>query len=143
MIDRAAIYPAFWVRLEAATGFVTKSRTLKHWDDVPAGAQPALFMSQRREQAIKETGKPTRWRLMGDLYIYVRSLDADAVAADLLNASIDAVCARLAPDQIGSGKCTLGGLVHDARIEGEIETDEGTLGQQAVAILPYVILVQD
>jgi hypothetical protein len=36
---------------------------------------------------------------------------------------------------------TLGGLVNYCRIEGDIETDEGLLGEQAVAIIPVSILV--
>lgn len=142
MINREAIYAAFWARVSAAPGFITTSRRLKHWSDVPTGDQPALFMSQRHEAATTKTGEPTTWLLSGDLYVYVKVTDGSAPAI-VLNPLVDAVCARLAPDLITVGKCTLGGLVHYARIEGEIETDEGTLGDQAVAILPYAIFVQD
>jgi len=36
---------------------------------------------------------------------------------------------------------TLDGLVSHCRIEGEIETDEGMLDTQAVAVIPISILV--
>lgn len=142
MINREAIYAAFWTKVSSAAGFVTKSRRLKHWNDVTPAEQPALYMSQRHELAATKTGEPAIWKLEGDLYIYVTVGD-DSPPAIQLNPLVDAVCATLAPDLITTGKCTLGGLVHFARIEGEIETDEGTLGSQAVAILPYVIFVQD
>ena len=38
-----------------------------------------------------------------------------------------------------NNKQTLGGLVAHAWIDGVIETDEGVLGDQAVAIIPVVI----
>lgn len=142
MINREAIYGAFWAKVSAAGGFVTKSRRLKHWNDVAPAEQPALFMSQRREIGATQTGEPTIWKLLGDLYIYANVSDGSAPAI-ALNTLTDAVCATLAPDLISIGKCTLGGQVHYARIAGEIETDEGTLGDQAVAIIPFEILVQD
>ena len=42
-----------------------------------------------------------------------------------------------------TGKQTLGGLVHDCRIAGDIETDEGRLGDQAVAIIPIEMMSRD
>lgn len=143
MINREAIYSALWARVTAAVGFATASRRLKHWADVPAEAQPALFMSQTGERAATKTGEPTIWALRVDLYLYATEADPTASPAVKLNALIDAVAGALQPDTLGTGRCTLGGLVHYARIEGDIQTDEGTLGSQAVAIVPIQILVGD
>ena len=41
----------------------------------------------------------------------------------------------------GFDRLTLGGLVHTCEIAGTIETDEGTLGQDAVARVPVRIVV--
>ena len=40
-------------------------------------------------------------------------------------------------------KQILDGLVMDCRIDGKIETDEGTLGAQSVAIVPITVLIAD
>jgi hypothetical protein len=142
VIEREPIYLALFARLQAIPGLATVSRRVKHWDDVPSASQPALFQSQKSQTAQKQTGLPTRWTLPVEVYLYVRSPTTDAPAAHL-NPLIDAVCGALAPDDITGQRCTLGGLVHDARIAGQIETDEGTLGDQAVAIVPIEILVTD
>jgi len=62
---------------------------------------------------------------------------ADVVTT--LNNEVDAIVAALDREP-ASGMQTLGGLVHDCRIAGDIETDEGRLGQQAVAIIPIEII---
>lgn len=142
MIAREPIYLALFARLQAIPGVVTVSRKLKHWDDVPSASQPALFQAQKNQVAQKQTGLPTRWSLPVDVYLYVKSPSDDVPAAHL-NPLLDAVCAALQPDDMAGQRCTLGGLVHDTRISGTIETDEGTLGDQAVAIIPIEILVTD
>ena len=38
---------------------------------------------------------------------------------------------------------TLDGLVMGCRIDGKIETDEGALGAQSVAIVPITVLTAD
>lgn len=142
MINREDIAAALWVRLSAIPGLATKSRRLKHWNDVPARMRPALFMAQRGQVAATQTGQPTIWRLSFDVYIYVHTPEPQ-VPASALNAILDGVAGALAPDAGISGRCTLDGLVHYARIEGGIETDEGTLGDTAVAIVPIEILTTD
>lgn len=142
MIDREAIHAALFARLSAIPGLNTASRRLKHWNDVPKEEQPALFQSKRDEDAQHETGKPTIWRLPFDVYVYTWTPEPD-VPATAMNAMLDAVCAALAPNVAQGQRNTLGGLVHDCRIVGRIETDEGTLGSQSVSIIPVEVLVHD
>jgi len=137
MIQREPIYAALFALLAASGGYVTTSRRLLHWNDVSKEQQPALFQAQRNELAKTDTGKPTVWTLNVDVYVYVRT-DGGAPPGPILNPLLDAIEAALAP--AGSNVQTLGGLVHYARIDGAIETDEGTLGDQAVAIIPISIL---
>lgn len=140
MINREPIYAALFAKLSASAGYATTSRRLKHWNDVPSGEQPALFMAQRNEvAATKGRGLPTEWTLSVDVYVYVRT-DGGQAPGPLLNQLLDAVEAALAPSQLENVQ-TLGGLVHWCRIEGAIETDEGTLGDQAVAIIPISMFV--
>lgn len=138
MINREAIYSALFARLSAVPGLKTASRRLKHWTDVPSGEQPALFQAQRNQSANNTAGTPTVWELYADIYIYV-SNESDTPSATL-NDLIDAVEAALAPDNRIKNTCTLGGLAVFCFIDGMIETDEGTLGDQAVAIVPIKIV---
>lgn len=142
MIDREAIHAALFARLRAVPGFTSASRRLKHWNDVPHEEQPALFQAHRDEDARHETGKPTIWRLPFDVYVYTWTPEPEVPAATM-NPLLDAVCAALAPNVAQGQRNTLGGLVHDCRINGRIETDEGTLGSQSVCIIPVEILVAD
>ncbi|MEP7299160.1 MAG: hypothetical protein ABI702_23500 [Burkholderiales bacterium] len=139
MITREPIYAALFAKLSAAAKFKTVDRVLRHWVDVTASEQPALFQSQRFEDAATIPGQPTVWMLRLDIYLYAHTGgDKKVSPGALLNPLIDAVEAALAPDVV-TGKCRLGGLVEHAWIEGSIDTDEGTLGDQAVAIVPIVI----
>jgi hypothetical protein len=140
-MTREPIYAALFARLAAIPGLKTSSRILKHWNDVPAEQQPALFQAQTGETPQQQTGEPTKWLLEVDLYLYVRRNAGVPGAA--LNPLIDAIEATFplhpvtglhmldVPGQLG---------IEWARISGRIETDEGTLGDQAVAIVPVQIL---
>ncbi len=140
-ISREAIYSALWSQVSGLAGIVTASRRLKHWDDVPPEQQPALFQTQKDQDPEQKYGLPTKWKLYADLYLYVNSgQDPLAVPAIALNNLVDTIEAALAPSPM-SGVQTLGGLVSHCWINGKIETDEGVLGAQAVAIIPVEILV--
>jgi hypothetical protein len=59
----------------------------------------------------------------------------------LLNPLIDAVEAALAPSPAaGLQNLDLPAMVQHAAIAGKIDTDEGALGDQAIAIIPVEIL---
>ncbi|WP_034302536.1 hypothetical protein [Herbaspirillum sp. RV1423] len=137
-MNREQIYSALFAKLAAAPGYKTTSRKLLHWADVKPQEQPALFQAQRREMALTTPGQPTVWSFEVDVYVYVYA--KSSAPSQLLNPLLDAIGTALAPDPI-TNKCRLGGLVEHAWIEGAIQTDEGTLGDQAVAIIPIVIKV--
>jgi hypothetical protein len=141
MISREAAYAALFARLSAVRGFNTISRQLKHWSDVAQPDQPALFQAQGRQvtQATADN-MPTRWRLLAELYVYVRNDDpALGFSCTALNNLVDAIEGALQPPP-GFERQTLGGVVEHCRIAGDIETDEGVLGAQAVAIIPIEII---
>lgn len=142
MTDFEPIYAALFARLSTAALPVTKSRVLRHWADVPSEEQPAMFQAQTGIVVRPETNKPTQYLLKSDVYVYVRAA-GDEVPATKLNALLLDIFGTLAPDKPYEGRCTLGGLVHYARVSGDVETDEGTLGDQAVAIVPIEILTTD
>jgi len=142
MIAREPIYAALFDLAAGAAGFVTAERRLRHWSDVAPAEQPALFMTQKSEiAAVKTPGAPTVWTLLVELYLYAHSSDAHLSPATVLNPLVDAVEAALAPAATtGLQHLGLPSMVQHATIAGKIETEEGVLGDQAIAIIPVEIL---
>jgi hypothetical protein len=143
-MNRELVYAALYAKLAASAGFVTTSRKLRHWSDVAAEEQPALFVIQTNEPVQQQRGMPPKWTLRVNAYIYVNTQaqsDTEVVPSQLLNPLLDAVEAVLAPDDVANYVQTLGGLVSHCWIEGPIETSEGCLGDQEVAIVPIAMLV--
>ena len=142
MIVREKIYTALWALGANAARFASANRRLRHWTDVAPAEQPALFMSEKGGQAaIKKLGTPTVWTLYAEFYIYAHSSDPYLAPATILNPLIDAFEAALAPSPT-SGIQNLGlpQMVQHAYISGKVQTDEGVLGDQGIAIVPVEIL---
>jgi hypothetical protein len=145
--NREAIYSALFDLLRGVAGQAevkTVSRRLYHWADVPAKEQPACYQIQRGETPNQQKMRPPIWTLSVDWYVYVNTgEDPHGSPAILLNPIIDAIEACFPIDEHGNGAQTLGGLVSHAWINGRIETSEGLLGEQEVAIIPIEILTAE
>ena len=93
------------------------------------------------ERDSGDEGAPSVWTLNIELYLYAHSSDPYLSPATVLNPLIDAVEAALAPSPITSLQdLGLPAMVQHAMIAGKIDTDEGALGDQAIAIIPVQIL---
>lgn len=139
MLQRESIYAPLFERLSLVAGFKTKSRILRHWNDVPEREQPALFMACTYQRPSYQMGRPVEWRLGAQVYIYAHT-DGRTPPGVVLNTLLDSVLGLFAFDNPMQNACTLGGLCLHAQ-PGDVETDEGTLGSQAVAQFPIDILV--
>jgi hypothetical protein len=137
MINREAIFVALFNLVSSGTGFQTKSRKLKHWNELSAPDMPAIFQTEGRMTAVAPYRQPTKWTLHAQLYIYARQNSLDLLPSTALNNLVDAVELKLVPG--ADGEQTLGGLVSHCRIVGDVETDEGVLGELAIAIIPIEI----
>lgn len=144
MITREPIYLAVYNLLTPlidSADVKTVSRRLRHWSEVSPVEQPSIFMIQRGERPVQRRGLPSAWMLSLDLFVYVNSGDnPEASPAVLLNPILDAIEALFPPSEEHGDIQTLGGLVSHCWISGQIETAEGVLGQQEVAIVPIDIL---
>ena len=142
MIIRELIYATLWELGASAAQFTNASRRLRHWADVAPAEQPALFMSERSgHAAVKKLGAPIVWTLYADFYIYAHSRDPYLAPAAILNPLLDALEAALAPSPVtGIQNLGLPQMVQHAYIAGKVQTDEGVLGDQAIAIVPVEIL---
>ncbi|RQS15530.1 hypothetical protein DF105_00940 [Burkholderia stagnalis] len=143
-MNREPIYAALFAKVSAIAGLVTTSRRLRHWSDVTPVEQPALFQVQIRENQRPRKGIPALVSFRCELYLYVNTGNDlhDVTPATQLNQFMDAIEAALAPDRL-TGFQTLGGTVSHCWIEGDVITDEGVLGPQAVAIIPVNILANN
>ena len=142
MISREPIYGALFKRVAGTAQFVTVGRKLRHWSELTAAEQPALFMRQKLEVAtVAVIGAPTVWKLIMELYVYAHASDPYVAPATVLNPLIDAVQFALAPPPV-TGMQDLGvpEMVQHAYIAGKVEITEGVLRDQAVAIIPVEIL---
>jgi hypothetical protein len=142
MMRREPIYAALWSLASNAAPFATAQRRLRHWADVSPAEQPALFMSEKGSIAkVKALGAPIVWTFFADFFLYAHSSDPYRAPAVILNPLLDAVEAALAPaPATGIQDLGLPEMVQHAYIAGKVETDEGTLGDQAIAIMPVEIL---
>lgn len=140
---REPIHAALFAKLQAVSKFNTASRRFKHWSDVLPADQPALFLTRRVEVATQKPVIGTAvWDIPFDVAIYVNTgSDAAVSPAELLNPLLDAIEAVMVPDNLSTNKNTLGGLVQHCWIEGQIQTDEGVLGAQGVALIPILVRV--
>jgi len=138
-MNRETIFTALFAKLQSIPGIVTRSRKLRHWGDVPADQQPALFMTEKSQQVDRMRNQPPRYTLPVEIYLYVTG-DNETPPSTILNPLIDAVEAALEHGPADTTQ-TLGlPNVSHCFINGKIETDEGTLGDQAMAIIPIEIV---
>jgi len=141
-VARETVWLAFYAYLQTIPGIVTVTRRLQHWADTPNEKRPALYLRQKgeaRQQAGKR-GLPPLVTLQGELWLYINSDDKEV--GPLINPILDAIDAALTPLQgPGENTITLGGLASHVWTEGEWVIDEGTLGEDAVAVIPVNILV--
>ena len=140
-MNREKIYSALFKLLKNIQIINTFDRILLHWDDVSPSMQPALFLTQTNQVAQQVTGFPTKYVLGAKVYLYTHRDTNGIIPTAQLNDILDAMDEALRPVPSPTNKQTLGGLVEHCWIDGAIETDEGTLGLQVVAIVPISILV--
>lgn len=139
-MTREPIMAALFAKLSAINGVVLSSRILRHYNELRPADQPALFLSPRSQSVAQKRGLPPVWTIDVSVYVYVKRSGNDVVPDTQMNTILDAIEAALNPAG-GVEVQTLGGLCDHAWIEGAIETDEGVLGDQAIAIIPIRILV--
>lgn len=154
-ISRETIYAALFAQLQTAgTGFATYSRTwLNVWDD-PAARSPNLPMciqqDQQEEMRWSNRGIGRVLLLQVRVEIYGKIPDGmtpgfkdGSPGATVVNNMIDLVDNALAPSDLHEGLQTLGGLVLDCRIEGQIMKafgDNDPSGQCG-AVIPVILLL--
>lgn len=148
LATREEIYQALfdWVSTVQIGGidvFKTRSRKLKLWGDVPLELRPAIYLAEREQSYQRSAvGIPVRV-FTGLFFIYTNAKQAtDAVSGSaILNPLVDAVQNVLRATPQTGGKQTLGGVVHDCYIEGDVFFDPGDIDGDGMAIIPVKIVL--
>ena len=142
MIIREQIATALFELVSTAGQFASKNRRLIHWSDVDSAAQPFICLSEKGgEASTKALGTPQIWHLHFDIHVYAFSSDPYASPMTVLNPLLDSIERALAPNPVtGIQNLGLPDQVQHVYIDGKLETDEGVLGDQAVAVIPVMVL---
>jgi hypothetical protein len=123
-----------------STGFLTTGRRVIPWGQV--SSQPALFLGDSNEDTQYPSSILQALDIEAKILIYSNAgQNPNAVPSTALNNLLDAIYSVFTPDAPGTGRFTLGGLVHWCRIEGETLKDPGDTDGQAIALLPVRITV--
>jgi hypothetical protein len=121
----------------------TKSQSLKHWDDVPSTAQPALFLHRGIQTATQQHAYgPTKWVWLVYLWIYYR-VDAFKTISTYPDEVTDVLIdwAETILQKNEYGQQTLGGLIQHVCVEGSILFDSGITDNQAICVIPLALYV--
>lgn len=123
-------------------GFVTKTREIKLFSDVPAAQQPWVGQAEHSDGSQQKSNLPYKRTWEATWIIYHKGPSPRSRYNNLI---IDAVEAALAPQPGDEGffdkRNTLFGRVWHCFIDGAIFKDPGDLDNQALITVPIKLLV--
>lgn len=146
-LDREAIYVSLLALLQSIPGIKTPcSRTFRDLDKVDQTEMPAMFLVAGDEVAEHSKGRPTKWTLRPNVFLYVRTDPETGVApSTIINAILKSIETALmwangdGPPLSPDAQTTLGNLCsHCWILKNEI--GEGIDTGQGVAISHLDIL---
>lgn len=139
--SREAIASALFTLLQNGFQWSKSSRTATIWSNVDAAEQPAMFLIHTHEAVNQNQamGLP-KWTMYFTCLIYAKvDPSTGGPPSDTqINTYIDAIDNALHPSP--GEKQTLGGLVLDAFITGDLMIDPGILDQQIAIVIPIRVL---
>lgn len=150
-VNREAIWAALFAHFQTLLSGYFQTMSRKHLmpPGLPQEAQPGFFLVQMKEQrAGSMQGTPNKLVIHGYIIIYLTAPETNELpgsetqlAATNLNTIYQALDYAMVPDNLQTGKFTIGGLVTHCWVEGDLDQDPGIFSSQAAAIVPIHILV--
>jgi len=137
-MSREAAFSALFAAVSAAYPWGLASRRMKLWSEVPSALRPALFQLESGPETYQWTSPATPRRTFeAKLFLYFDSRDPATPGTTAINAALDAIDAALAASgvDLSSGRQTLGGVVHDCKINGVPVRDTGDLDGDGLAVV--------
>ncbi len=128
--------------VNGAFAWVTPTATkLRHFADCDKSTLPRAFVCQNGPETYSYSGTMQIRTIEVRLFIY--SDGAIVNGSDLQNQILEALDAALMPQgaEQAIGRNTLGGVVHQCRLEGSIEREPGDLDGYAVIVAPIKIII--
>lgn len=143
--SRASIFTALFNLLSGVTNFVFKSQRFTIWTDLSPEQYPTLILVEPNEHYGWPAEVLIKNTLRATAVIYLNASADESVAPiqDLDNL-LDAIDAAMAPStgmDKAIGRQTLGNLVYNCRIEGEVVKASGDLDNVSLLVVPIVITV--
>jgi hypothetical protein len=145
-VSREAVAAALFTQLAGTkiggvSPFNTTGRRARIWSDLSPGDQPAMFLIHTGEQAVQNQAPGlTKWMLHFEVLIYARVDPSPSSTPDtFINAILDALDAQMQTTPPGERQ-TLGGVIYNAWIEGQIFIDTGILDQQIAILVPIRVM---
>jgi hypothetical protein len=143
-VPRRQISQALFTQLQTAYNWARSERGTEIWSNVAPVDQPFLGLLCPREVASQpQAWGLTRWERFYFAMIYMRRdqmpLDQGQYFSDLIDDMLDAVDTSLLGSPMGEAN-TLGGLVTQCSIDGDIMVDSGILDNQAVILVPIHVV---
>ena len=144
-VTREQVGLALFALLKTSYTYKTSSRRFRTWTQLQSADKPALFQIEHKESHLRGKTSTTALRTLDvDIYIFISpGLDQNITPITLLNTILDAIDpvsgGVLAPNN-PQNRQTLGGLVYDCFIDGEIVKVPGDLDGQGVGIIPIKII---
>jgi len=120
----------------------TSSRHFRLWGNTPKPERPALYLKQLKPQLYEANrdGVPPRRTMRVSCFVYTNCAQDDPTPDKQLNDILDAFDAALAPSPLTQTQ-TLGNLVVNAKINGEVFMDTGDLDGDGLLVVPIDILL--
>lgn len=131
---------------ENSSRFITISRRVKLFSDVPSDEQPACFQAEWGTAESQVTGMPYKSIIEAVWIVYQnRALDDKELGAVENNLILGGIREALKPAISDPGyfdkRNTLGGLVYHCSINGRIFKDPGDIDGQGMMTIPIKVLV--
>jgi len=150
MTARKTIAAALLTKLTAGGAFTASGRRDSKPEQAASIGAPGLFLLKPREVYTYESGAngvpPVRdLHFLALIYTDVGTTDPTQVPADVIDDLLDAIDTALAPspsDQVMNGaRQTLGGIVYDCRIEGDVDIAPGDVQGKGMVLVPIRVVL--
>lgn len=141
--SREQIMAALLSRLAASGEFATIGRRNRRPESIAAINTPALMLVEYSETYERQAPNlPPVRTLEARAIVYCDAgQDENAIPSSMVNTLLDGIDAVLVPDNPVLGRCTLGGLVYSAMIDGDIVRSPGDITGKSLALVPIKIIV--
>jgi hypothetical protein len=130
----------FNLLLTANFSFASSDRRGMVWSNVASAQQPYMALIERGGSGVQNQAIGLeKWTLHFLVLVYIRAdADPQTIPATQINAALKAIAEVMNGSPLGERQ-TLGGIVINAWINGEVVIDTGILDQQCALLIPISV----